>query len=172
MPDYSKGKIYKVTNSLNGKVYIGSTTVDSLNTRISNHRSKSKVRTSKFYRAMQRHGFENFEIDLIKDYPCSSQKELEVEEFKYIQKYLAKGIKLYNDTVEHGNHSTEYREKMRQVKLTRGNVRFEAGTNRWIFQWRPACMVYKKRGFSVNKYGEEEAKAMAYALQDEAFPIH
>ena len=40
MPDYSKGKIYKITNDLNDDVYIGST-CDTLSRRFSNHKSKS-----------------------------------------------------------------------------------------------------------------------------------
>jgi len=88
MPDYSQGKIYKIVNTVNEKIYIGST-VTALYRRMKDHRQQAKTRTSKFYSAMRRHGVENFKIELIKDYPCETLKQLEDKEFRVLSKYIA-----------------------------------------------------------------------------------
>jgi group I intron endonuclease len=81
MPDYSKGKIYKITNDLNDDVYIGST-CDTLSRRFSNHKSKSNKDPNKspFHSSMSDIGYERFRIQLIEDYPCQDQYQLRQRE--------------------------------------------------------------------------------------------
>lgn len=55
--------IYKATNNINGKVYIG---FDSkFPRRIRGHKSKYNKRNSKFYYAIRKYGWDNFEWDII-----------------------------------------------------------------------------------------------------------
>jgi len=44
--DYSKGKIYKITNDFNDEIYVGST-CDTLVKRFSNHKKDSKKERTK-----------------------------------------------------------------------------------------------------------------------------
>jgi len=86
MSKYSNGKIYKLTSSQTDKVYIGST-ITSLNNRFSNHKShykswlKSQMDKITSYDLLQ---YEDVKIELIKEFPCETKKELEKEEGKII----------------------------------------------------------------------------------------
>ncbi len=81
MPDYSKGKIYKITNNLNDDVYIGST-CETLSRRFNNHKNKSNnnLNKSPFHSSMNEIGYERFSIQLIEDYPCEDQYQLRQRE--------------------------------------------------------------------------------------------
>ena len=63
--------IYKATNKVNGKIYIG-LTVKSLKIRIDRHRSYAKVKTrtyrSKFYNAWRKYGETAFEWEVIEEH--------------------------------------------------------------------------------------------------------
>lgn len=60
--------IYKATNIVNGKCYIGQTT-KTLNERQIEHLRKSKVlyNINYFYKAIRKYGFENFKWEILKD---------------------------------------------------------------------------------------------------------
>lgn len=77
MPDYSKGKIYKIYNSINEKCYIGST-VNSLNRRLSAHKCQYKTNRWKNVTAYELfdEDFENIKISLIEKFPCRNKTEL------------------------------------------------------------------------------------------------
>ena len=74
MPDYSQGKIYKVTCGETGDIYIGSTT-QSLKRRFKDHNLKTN-------NCETRH-FTNPTIELIKNFPCESKEALLWEERKW-----------------------------------------------------------------------------------------
>jgi group I intron endonuclease len=73
--------IYKVTNKVNGKIYIGQT-VSNLEHRISQHFCAKK---SYFHNALHKYGRENFEWKII-EY-CESKEEMNEMEFHYIKQY-------------------------------------------------------------------------------------
>ena len=84
---YRHGKIYKIVNSVNNKVYIGSTT-DSLDQRFWVHQAYAERKPKRrLYQEMNRLGHNKFRIVLIKNFPCSSHKALQQEERKYFLKY-------------------------------------------------------------------------------------
>ena len=79
--------IYKVTNNINGQIYIGQTTL-SLEQRKYKHEqeSRSKYRkTVKFHNALLKYGFSNFTWEILRK--CNSQEELDYFEKYYIQLY-------------------------------------------------------------------------------------
>ncbi len=87
MSDYTKGKIYKITNDYNNDVYIGST-CDKLSKRFSNHKCARKYedkKTCPLYTLMNEVGFERFRIQLIEDYPCDDKYQLRQREAYYIR---------------------------------------------------------------------------------------
>lgn len=89
------GKIYKITNKINNKVYIGCT-VNSLEKRFYEHlyRCFKTDYKSKLYNSIKKYGVENFEISLIEE--CDVSNIYEIEK-KYIVEY---------DSYENGMNST------------------------------------------------------------------
>jgi len=81
-----KGIIYKVTNKINDKVYIGQT-IHSLHERKIKHISLSNSNNVKtyFHRALKKYGEMNFTWEII-EY-CDSKEELDEMEFHYIKQY-------------------------------------------------------------------------------------
>ena len=80
MEKYQNAKIYKIDNSIDQLIYVGST-ITSLNKRFTAHKSKSKrYPERKLYKHFVKLGVEHFKIILIKLYPCAGKLELEIEE--------------------------------------------------------------------------------------------
>ena len=80
--DYSKGKIYKITNDYNNDIYVGST-CDLLTKRFSYHKNdyrKERCQNMPIYKLMNEIGFERFRIELIEDYPCQDAYQLRQRE--------------------------------------------------------------------------------------------
>lgn len=92
------GRIYKVTNSTNDKVYVGQT-VQTLSSRWSKHRNDCKKECSKFYNALNKHGVDNFRISLIEEieYSWEDQDILNDREMYWIREL---------DTLLNGYNST------------------------------------------------------------------
>ena len=88
MPNYSNGKIYKISITINGdnNMYIGST-CSSLGDRFARHRSQSRLARrsiGKLYQHINNVGFDNIVIELIESYPCANKRELRLREQHYI----------------------------------------------------------------------------------------
>ena len=80
MPDYSKGKIYKILNNIDDEIYVGSTT-ETLGQRMAKHRHSIKAKPQyNLYNHMHELGVENFYIELIENYPCNDVYELRARE--------------------------------------------------------------------------------------------
>lgn len=80
------GIIYKVTNIINGKVYIGRT-VQGLYRRKWSHESKARKHGNNmvFTKALRKYGTENFIWEQIEQ--CYDKEELNEMEFHYIKQY-------------------------------------------------------------------------------------
>ena len=79
--------IYKITNQINGKVYIGETLKDSIDVRWKEHkrdRTKRKNEKRPLYDAMNKYGIENFTIEEIDR--CKAE-EVQTYERYWINKY-------------------------------------------------------------------------------------
>lgn len=101
------GFIYKITNKINGKVYIGQTTTD-IESRWNKHKyacynPNSDTYNTKFYRGIRKYGFNNFTVELVEQ--CNDS-ELNDKEQYWIQFYnsYSKG---YNSTIG-GEGGTKY----------------------------------------------------------------
>ena len=103
---YQNGKIYKIWNTINDEIYVGSS-YEPLCKRMTCHRSDAKLikkQTSKLYKLMSELGIDAFHIELIENYPCDNREELRQREGYYI-----KLIGTLNMIIE-GRTRLEYRE--------------------------------------------------------------
>lgn len=76
--------IYKATNTINGKVYIGKTK-NTLESRKSEHFRKAKNPKLLFHKALNKYGNDNFDWEVI--YECGNEVELSNAEIKFISEY-------------------------------------------------------------------------------------
>ena len=85
MPDYSKGKIYKILNNIDDEIYVGST-IETLGQRMAKHRRNMKTTPHyKLYKHMHELGVESFYIELVENCPCNDVYELRAREGHYIR---------------------------------------------------------------------------------------
>ena len=86
MPDYSKGKIYKLWSPSTGLSYIGST-CQSLAMRLAGHvRSKKchDIGKYNYVTSFEILEYNDYRIDLIEEYPCESRMKLNKREGEII----------------------------------------------------------------------------------------
>ncbi len=121
--DFSKAKIYKITNDYNDDVYIGSTCGE-LNKRFSQHKCVSKDPSKhniKFYKLINEIGFERFRIELIENYPCEDKYQLRQREWYWIREHATVNMRIagrernqyYQDNREH----EKLKNKERYIKI-------------------------------------------------------
>ena len=104
--------IYKATNLINGKIYIGQTIV-SLTERKGDHKRKSFKHNSKssFHSAIRKYGFDNFKWEIIDT--AETRKELNDKEKKWIKHYESTNNKKgYNLTS--GGDCIEFTEEVKK----------------------------------------------------------
>lgn len=92
------GCIYRIINKIDGKSYIGQSCFDNPKRRFNTHKNLSKKIDSNqyLYRAIRKHGIENFDFTLI----CvCDNKELNDLEIKYIKEFNTFGENGYNMTI-------------------------------------------------------------------------
>ena len=89
--------IYKIQNKINGKVYIGQT-IQPLHKRLNQHKCKkyASVGKSVISQAIQKHGFKNFEVEIIG----------RVDSYERMDEYERKAITFYNCISPNGYNLT------------------------------------------------------------------
>lgn len=85
MPDYQQGKIYKIISDKTDRIYIGSTTMPRLSTRMAGHRSAYKrwnndKEANDYLSSFEMLQHDDAAIILIKAFPCNNKDELRAEE--------------------------------------------------------------------------------------------
>lgn len=89
-------EIYKITNQITGKCYIGKTTIG-YEKRFVKHKNNANNKVNRrLYDSMNHHGVDNFIVELL--YKCDSIEELNIKEIE--------AIKEYNSVVPHGYNMT------------------------------------------------------------------
>lgn len=125
MVDYKNGKIYIVRNTVNDKIYVGSTCV-LLCERLRKHRSEINTKEKKgrlLMVAMRELGKNNFCIELLENYACENKEQLKARE-GYYQRLYKSYINGYNKKIEDRTRDewlkdNEERVKEYQYKWTR-----------------------------------------------------
>ena len=147
-------KVYKITNDLNDKIYIGSSNNQYLSCRMACHRQMCKDltgrRNTKLYNYMREIGVEHFNIELIEKSQCETKQQLREREQHHIEilkpelnmfraienpNYVRKNIEERNkksNEYYHANKSTvlklqkEYNEKNKEaISIRRKKYREE-----------------------------------------------
>ena len=113
--DFSKGKIYKITNDYNDDIYIGST-CNTLIKRFSQHKAdhiREKNKDYPLYSLMNEIGFERFRIELIEDFVCSDKYELRQKEGFYIRQMGTLNKKIAGRTKQ--EYDKQYKKQYNEV---------------------------------------------------------
>ena len=83
MPNYSNSKVYKLINSVDSKIQIGSTT-QSLSTRLAKHKATAKRTPRPVHRHFNTIGWDTVRITLIETVECFNKEQLIQREQHYI----------------------------------------------------------------------------------------
>ncbi len=143
--------IYKATNTVNGKYYIGKTK-NSLDSRIKSHKVASTKKEWLFYRAINKHGFDKFKWEIIIE--CDDANKLNELEKKYIGENnngynVAKGGD-GGDTISNHPNREILRENV--SKFHKGKILSEEHIKRFHYLLKQNTSDAKKSWFKVGDY--------------------
>ena len=156
MPDYSKGKIYKIVCNETGEIYIGSCIMD-LDKRLWNHKSQRDCSATQI---LDRN---NYEILLIENYPCKTNEEL-----RWRERYWFDNINCIN---KRRPIVTEEEEKQRleqniQMAIQQGGIDLEDAIDiRRIKNIKLANDVLKQKRKEKQKRMDQQQQAMAASAE-------
>ena len=108
---YQQGKIYKIVCNITNEIYYGST-IETLEERLRGHKKKCCSSRNIIERG-------DYEMILIKNYPCNNVWELEEEEGKYIRENECINIAIPHRTQEEWREENkkEISEKKKQDRI-------------------------------------------------------
>ena len=132
------GVIYKITNKINGKVYIGQT-IEGFDRRY--RKNFSKLHDGYLKNAINKYGIENFEISKILDV-AFSKEELDIKEKSWIKIFNSSNKKYGYNLTEGGQNASSYenktedemkkiKEKLSQSKIGKNNPMY--GKSSWDY---------------------------------------
>ena len=107
-------KVYKHTNKLNGKVYIGITGQDV--ERRWRHNGSGYRKCLLFYRAIEKHGWDNFQHDIL--YDGLTKEEAEILEQKLIEEYKSNDPSAGYNIANGGNANSVSEETKKKISET------------------------------------------------------
>lgn len=107
--------VYKITNIINNKIYIGQTT-ESLEKRFSRHVGYQSEGNDKFHRAIKKYGKENFKIELVEE--VENQIILNEREQFWISELdsINNGYNTVNDGYKHGGDTLTNNPNIEEIK--------------------------------------------------------
>jgi group I intron endonuclease len=117
--EWSDTTIYKLTNRITGKSYIGQTT-GSVKQRLASHRYRAgkEPRGFALSSAMAKHGADSFDVQILQE--CTTQDELNAAEIEWIKRLRTNAPYGYNirEGGSRGTHSESTRAKLRARVVT------------------------------------------------------
>ena len=153
MPDYSKGKIYKIRPTCEyeeGDEYYGST-IRPLSERMSRHRlDKGNCRSRLLF---DKYGVENCIIELVEEYPCNNREQLDKREGEYQQ-----ANKCVNKLIA-GRTLAERRETNIEYYKEKDKLRYEANKEKYIETRKAYVEANKEKIKAYNKAYREAHKS-------------
>ena len=169
MPDYQKGKIYKLWSPQGNEIYIGST-INTLANRLGHHKKPSNNCNSKYL-------FENYtdvRIELIEAYPCNNKMELNRREGEHMRANvcLNKFIpcrthqEYYKDNIEKIKEYRRANKEKRAEYLEANREKIAEKKKEWYENNKPKILEQTKEYYEANKekiaeYREANKEKMA-----------
>lgn len=160
--------VYKITNLVNNKVYIGQT-INTFNKRYNGagigiervkkyYEVKGNVRNEHLYNAIIKYGEENFKVEIICQ--CNTVEELNEREEYYINLYKSTDYSLgYNSQQGGDNHRRSFKWRIDRLLYNEQDKKFFTwlATEKYIdkdmmFQLLNTPVVYIKKNGSTKKY--------------------
>lgn len=146
------GKIYKITNIINNKIYIGQT-IQTLKYRFAQHVCKTGCKY--LHAAILKYGKENFKIELIEEVPINELNEREIywiQFYKSMNKQIGYNLIPGGSLGPRGNYklSKEDVEKLKQLVSSNYSYSFigkQFGINR-----KTVPMILKREGIYHKRY--------------------
>lgn len=148
-------KVYKYTNSVNQKVYIGQTKCTLEERAQSNGRNYRECR--KFYNAIQKYGWENFVAEILED-GLTLEEANERERF-YIQEYNSTDDR-YGYNIDIGGRQEKMSDETKAIISRNAKQRYQDPTNNPMYgkthsEETKALMSECKRGALNPMYGKK-----------------
>ena len=106
--------VYKITNQINNKVYIGQTT-ESLDKRWRRHCGYQLEDGTYLHNAMKKYGVENFTIEKIAE--ADNQKDLNELEYFYINQYRDNCYNIKFEINKCGGDTLTYNKRIDEIKI-------------------------------------------------------
>ena len=142
------GFIYKITNLINNKIYIGQT-LRTLEKRISEYKKSllNKVFFNKYlYNSFNKYGFDNFKFEVIDT--ASSIDELNQKEIKYISEFNSTNKNIGYNLELGGRNSLPSPETLEKMSKSHTGIK---QTDNWIKK-----RIHEKGSDNAKKYGRKK----------------
>lgn len=148
--------IYKITNKINNKIYIGQT-IRTLEERVKEHKRKKNC---SLYKAFNKYGIENFDFEIIEK--CNSTEEMNEKEIYWIKYYDCLMPKGYN-LCEGGGQTNGYTHKEEsKIKMSKNRGRYYGENNPF---YGKTHTLEQKQKWSKERKGKDLSKAIEKSIK-------
>ncbi len=128
MPDYKKGKIYRIVSPSKNLVYYGSTT-QTISQRLQDHLKEYRLKTKpcKSFIVLE---CEDYKIELIEEYSCNNRQQLEKKEGEYQKNNECVNEKIAGRTKTEWYYDNQERLLEKRKNYYQDNVEIERQKNK------------------------------------------
>ena len=161
MPDYQKGKIYKIECNITGEVYIGSTCESTVARRLTTHVDSYKQWKKDKLNKAKTYSFDiidrnDYQIYLIENYPCNNKDELRARE-GHIMKQYKLDSNCINFNIPKRTRKEYYEDNKDKIK-NKQKEWYENNKNRILENHKEQYCENKKSILNRNKQYREDNK--------------
>ena len=156
MPNYQNAKLYKILNSIDDEIYVGST-IKPLSHRMAQHRGDAKKHSHyKLHEHMNKLDVKNFYIELIENYPCNDVYELRAREGYYIREIGTLNKNVAGRTPRecvyiHYNKNIEKYKEYRQQYWDTHKEKYNEEKRKYRLDNKDECNEQRRRRYQENK---------------------
>jgi len=168
MPDYQKGKIYKLWSpqGTEDEIYFGSTT-DKLYKRKNQHKSKRNCKSSILFEK-----YDDVRIEVLEEYPCNNKNELIKKEGEYIRNNKCLNRNIPDRTIKEYRENnkdkiTEYQKEYQQKWYKINKKKLTEQHKNWNEQNKEVVAEQKKIYYQNNKEEIVEKRKERYEKNKE-----